>query len=197
MPRQPSFVLMPRGGWGCGALCQNRWFQLEWPGEWSDTSIAPKELVPVVVAVAVWGFIFAGSSVRVRSDNLAVVCCINKGSARDPALSRLLRLLGLFCAVLGISLSAHHIPGAANQSADALSRGNLPLFFSQTPQAGPVPTHLPTSLLELVLNQKLTVASKQWMELSLAICQSVLHPPHVQPTHRPNDATLHSAANMA
>ena len=102
--------------------------------------------------------------------NIAVVCCINKGSSRDPALSRLLRLLGLFCAVLGISLSARHIPGATNQSADALSRGNLPLFFSQTPQASPEPTHLPTSLLELVLNQKLTVASRRWMELSLAIC---------------------------
>ena len=158
------------GGWGCGALCLNRWFQLEWPSSWSDTSIAPKELVPVVVAVAVWGHLFSGKSVRVMSDNLAVVCCINKGSARDPVLVHLL------C---------------------ALSRNNLPLFFMQNPQACPEPTGLSPTLLDLVLDQKFSIASRRWMESSLGICHNVLHHQLEQSTQPPFDATRHSARDTA
>ena len=124
--------------------------------------------MPVVLVVAVWGPLLSHKNVMVRSDYLAVVCCINKRSARDPALS--LHLLCLLCAMLGISLSAKHILGSENVSADALSRNNLPLFFLQNPFASPEPTPLPPPLLKLVLDQQLTVASRRWMDLSLGIC---------------------------
>ena len=44
------------GSWGCGALTSDgQWFQVQWPLSWAPVHIAAKELVPVVIAVAVWG----------------------------------------------------------------------------------------------------------------------------------------------
>ena len=110
--------------WGvgrCAAIFNDRWFQLEWPSQWSDTNIAPKELVPIVVAVALWGPQWAGQKICSRCDSIAVVCAINKRSARDPVFSRLLCILCMLCAVYDITLVACHLPGLQNASADALS----------------------------------------------------------------------------
>ena len=43
------------GTWGCGALLYPQWFQLQWPEAWSSVAIMIKELVPIVLACAVWG----------------------------------------------------------------------------------------------------------------------------------------------
>ena len=75
------------GGWGCGAVYKNLWFQLR---QWTEVSIAPKELAPTEVAL--WGPQLGGSKVCALFNNMAVVYAINKKSARDPALSRLLRI---------------------------------------------------------------------------------------------------------
>ena len=40
------------GSWGCGATYLNLWFQLQWPQHWAGVTIAPKELVPIVMGVA-------------------------------------------------------------------------------------------------------------------------------------------------
>ena len=45
------------GSWGCGALWGTQWFQVawcEWPG-FVTASIAAKELLPIIVATAIWG----------------------------------------------------------------------------------------------------------------------------------------------
>ena len=125
---EPSHFLYSdaSGAWGCGACCGNTLFQLQWRESWSQVHIAAKELVPIVVAVALWGQRWKG-----------VMFALNKGSARDPQLMHLLRALFFFCAVHRISLTARHIAGAMNEAADALSRDNLSLFFSILPQALP------------------------------------------------------------
>ena len=47
------------GSWGCGAVCTaGHWFQVEWPQSWHRCHIAAKEMVPVVVATAIWGQIW-------------------------------------------------------------------------------------------------------------------------------------------
>ena len=82
------------GSWGCGALHYNQWLQLAWPPEWLEVPIAPKELVPIVLVVALWGPQWAGrNKVCGWCDNSAVVWAINKGSARDSKLMSLLRSL--------------------------------------------------------------------------------------------------------
>ena len=140
-PPEPSWYIVSdaSGSWGCGAFHGNRWFQ---PEEWAkNISIAPKELVPIVVATVLWGAHWAGGHVRFLCDNAAVVMAVNRGSARDPSLSHLFRILALVTAILGIHTTAKHLPGTQNTSADALSRNKLPLFFSLNPQASPVSSH--------------------------------------------------------
>ena len=45
------------GNWGCGAVYRRKWFQLQWQGLGNTQSldIIAKELLPIVVAAAVWG----------------------------------------------------------------------------------------------------------------------------------------------
>ena len=48
------------GSWGCGAWSAPHWFQVQWNSEWGLQTIALKELLPVVIAVALWGNIYRG-----------------------------------------------------------------------------------------------------------------------------------------
>ena len=144
----PPFVVQSdvSGSWGCGAVHGDLWFQLQWPAAREAVSIAPKELVSIVVAVVLWGPHWAGQRVCCLCDNAAVVAAVNKGAARDPSLSHLLRLLAFATVTLDVQVTACHFPGVYNTSADALSRGRLQLFFSLNPQASPVPTIIPLKL---------------------------------------------------
>ena len=127
---RPLFITSDASGsWGCGAAYQNLWFQLQWSESWENLPIAPKELVPIVIAVILWGPYWVGRHICCLCDNTAVVAVVNKGTAMDSALSHLLRLLAFALAVLDITLTARHLPWAQNTSADVLSRNNLQLFF--------------------------------------------------------------------
>lgn len=74
----PSFHVVSdaSGSWGCAAinLVNGQWFQIQWPEQWADVNIAIKELVPVVVAAAVWGQLWVGSSTEF---NQAAVVSLN------------------------------------------------------------------------------------------------------------------------
>ena len=164
------------GSWGCGAAWNGCWFQIPWPSTWSSTPITPKELVPIVAAVAIWGLDWAGQRVCCMCDNMAVVFAINKGSARDPHLMRLLRTLFFFCAHYECSISARHIAGVRNTSADALSRNLLLLFSSINPQASVQPTAIGADLRELLLNQSLRWTSPTWTVLFSSTLRTVSHP---------------------
>ena len=67
------------GSWGCGAVFRRQWFQLEWAGLGTTQGygIMAKELLPIVVAAAVWGSEWAGKTVRARCDNQSVVATVN------------------------------------------------------------------------------------------------------------------------
>ena len=187
-PPDPSqFILSDASSsWSCGATWQGHWFQVQWPPAWTTTSIAPKELLPIVIAVAVWGHCWAGQRICCRCDNMAVVFAVNKGSARDPQLMRLLRTLFFFCAYHRTTITARHIAGALNLSADALSRDNPSLFFSLNPQASPQPTAIPHDLQQLLLNQGLRWTSPNWTRLFSSTLESVLHPQPVPATPQPS-----------
>ena len=45
------------GSWGCGAFWGPQWFQVQWSGwpGFTGASIAAKELLPIIVATAIWG----------------------------------------------------------------------------------------------------------------------------------------------
>ena len=49
------------GSWGCGAWAMPHWLQSPWPSHHCLSSIALKELIPVVLAAATWGSLWGGS----------------------------------------------------------------------------------------------------------------------------------------
>ena len=126
------------GSWGCGALWEGRWFQVEWGVlPISYASIAPKELFPIITTCLLWGQLWHGKSVHFHCDNAAVFSVINLQSAKEPLLSHQLRCLFYISASYNFDVAASHVPGANNIAADALSRNNLRAFFIQEPKATP------------------------------------------------------------
>ena len=197
-PTEPTHFIYSdaSGSWGCGAYWLNHWFQIEWESSWASMHIAAKELVPIVVAAAIWGRHWRGSRIRCYCDNSAVVFAINKRSAQDPQLMRLLRSLFFFSAAHNFTMSARHIAGSCNSLADALSRNNAPLFYSLQPTAQVEPSPIPQELLKLVLNRSLHWTSPNWTKLFVATWGTVLHHPHAHPTLQPNAAMPPSASKQ-
>ena len=91
-----------------------------------------KELVPVVIAAALFGKEWTG---KVVLFNMAVVDIIADIHSREPHLIHLVRLLVFFASLHSFWFTSEHIPGLRNEFADTLSRNNASLFLSQVPQA--------------------------------------------------------------
>ena len=165
-PAQPSIHIYSdaAGTWGCGAFDpDHEWFSIFWPSQWAQVDITVKELTPVVIAAAVWGQSWSGMHVRFHIDNTAVVAGVQKMTSHNVQLCNLLRCLYFYAAHFRFRFSATHIPGADNTAADALSRGNLPLFHSLFPQVLPVTVPLPT--LALLVHRSPDWNSGEWMSL--------------------------------
>ncbi len=61
------------GSWGCGAFSfEVNWFQLKLPESWKMIHITVKELLPIVLGVAVWGDEWRGKTIKCWCDNAAV-----------------------------------------------------------------------------------------------------------------------------
>ncbi len=148
------------GSWGCAAVWEGYWYQLPWASlpSFASASIAPKELLPVVLATGTWGHYWAGKTILCHSDNEAVVNVINTGSCKEPHLAHMMRCLFFIEAKLNFTLIARHIPGKCNTDADTLSRDGRHSFLSSHPQANPLPTPLRPRLVEI-----LTSVAPDWM----------------------------------
>ena len=153
------------GSWGCGAFVGPKWFQVKWSGPITGCHITVKELAPIVIAAAVWGPDWRGSTIRVMCDNEAVVAIINQGTCRDQEAMHLMRCLAFIAAMFQVDFYAQHIKGVANSIADALSRDHMSLFRSQHPQACEDPTPISQSLRELLLEKKPDWSSRSWTQL--------------------------------
>lgn len=57
---------------------------------------------------------------------------------------------------------AEHLSGRDNEAADALSRGNLDLLFSQVPAGEKEPTAVPTALLGILVHSQPDWTSRTW-----------------------------------
>ena len=159
------------GSFGCGGvLMPSAWFQLRWPESWSEVDIVVKELVPIVVAAAIWGRHWSRSHVCFHSDNMAVVAILQSSSPRGELVLHLIRCLYFYAAIYQFDYSAEHVPGVLNVAADALSRNNFVLFSSLLPQASQC--HIPTQLTELLINQHPDWGSQQWTALFVASLHS-------------------------
>ena len=153
------------GCWGCGAFCGREWFQLRWPGATQESHITVKELVPIVLAAAVWGREWKGKCVMSYCDNSAVVAIVNKGDSKEPEAMHLLRCLAFLKAKFQFSLYSSHVKGVNNELADTLSRDNACYFLSHYPQARPSPTAISPELLDLTLVTRPDWTSSHWTYL--------------------------------
>ena len=153
------------GLWGCGAYCGAQWFQLQWSHSTMQFHITIKELIPVVLALAIWGRQWCGKTVQIRCDNAAVVAILNSGDSRDPDAMHLRRCLAFITAKFNINLFASHVKGKDNGLADALSRNKAAIFFSANPQASLHPSPIPAELLDLLILQRPDWRSPNWTNL--------------------------------
>ncbi len=102
---------------GIGAFTScGEWLQLKWPEVWRDIHITVKELLPVVMVVAIWGHKWKGKSVKYQCDNATVVAIINTTSEKAMYLMQTAFFLLTYH---DIRVWVQHLPGAENRSTDA------------------------------------------------------------------------------
>ena len=152
------------GSWGCGASWKHHWFQLPWDAQSLPLSISVKEMLPIIMAAAVWGEQWRGRQATCFCDNQAVVAVLSSRSCREDHLMHMLRCLFYIEAYHGFSLRCVHVPGASNRVADALSRNALPSFFAQVPGADPDPQPVPRHLINALLCKSGDWLSPTWRE---------------------------------
>ena len=123
------------GTFGCWAFTSTySWLQVCWPDNWQSVHITVKELIPIVVAAALWGSHWSCTWICFRCDNMAVVELLKRHTSQDHVLMHLLHCLAIYAAYFRFQYHATHVPGVQNTAADALSRNNMLLFTSLIPQ---------------------------------------------------------------
>ena len=152
------------GSWGCGAWHDHHWFQLRWDGRSAGLSITVKELLPIVLACAIWGRRWAHAGVCCRCDNQAVVACLRSRTSREKHCTHMLRTLAFIEARHTFSLCPEYISTTHNHLADDLSRDKLASFLSKVPNADATATPLPTQLVDLLLDLSLDWTSPRWLQ---------------------------------
>ena len=120
------------------------------------TNIAIKELIPIVISLAIWGKHWGNQTISFYCDNMAVVKSLCKGATKDPLLSHLIRCLHFFEAYFGFSHRAYHIEGKLNHGLDVLSCNKIDMFFHCFPQARSIQaTIISPSLTSLLFDPSL------------------------------------------
>lgn len=172
---QPSITCSTdaSGSWGCGASWQDQWFQLPWDKKWKDYQIAVKELLPIVLACALWGPQWQHKQVLALCDNMAVVQVIAAQTSKESVLMHLIRCLHFFCALYDISLRCEHIPGVHNVIADSLSRNNMQEFHRHVPHAVTAPVRVPPALVQLMQHGQQDWLSSSWRTLLSVLLRTV------------------------
>ena len=167
--RRPCYEMITSdasGSWGCGAyLSTGSWFQLEWPRSWADYHITVKEMLPIVLATAMWGYQWRGKTVLCRCDNAAVVATIKSGWCKNKCVMHLLRSLYFFQAAYQVRLLTEHIKGSHNELADAISRNNHQKFLSKLTSAQQVSEAVHPQLRQALVDQPVDWTSQAWRDL--------------------------------
>ena len=168
-PPDLEFYTDASGTWGCGAYYHPHWLKIYWPESWRDYPITIKELLPIVLAVAIWGQQWSGKHIRCRCDNMAVVNILYSRTSKDSAIMHLVRSLHFFLAHFDIKLTASHIAGKSNDLADALSRNHMQVFYKLAPTAHKEGTTIPVILQEMLITERPDWCSQAWKQKLTAL----------------------------
>lgn len=161
------------GKWGCAACWGRTWFQVHWTSKSAAFGIAAKELIPIVIAAAIWGRQWHGRTVCCYCDNQSVVEMMRASASKIEEIMRMLRCLFFFESTFDFMLTVVHIPGKMNDLADDLSRNRLFSFFSKVPQAQCVSDRVPEQLTRLLIEEQPDWMSQTWTRLFSSILQQV------------------------
>ena len=166
------------GSWGCGAWHETKWFQLQWDVTSQEMAITAKELLPIVVACALWGPSWTDRCIRCHCDNQAVVACLRSRTIKHSHCMHMLQALAFLEARHCFHLQPVYINTKLNHLADDLSRNNLFSFLSKVPCARRVPDQLPRSLMALLLDPDTDWTSPLWISQFSDIFKKVSLPIH-------------------
>ena len=153
------------GSWDCGAWHLRAWFQLPWDAQSQSLSIAEKELIPIILACAMWGKSWCGHRVICHCDNQVVVACLRSRTSKVKGIMHLLRCLVFVEARHRCSLHPTYINTKLNHLADDLSRGNSASFLSKVPGMDLQPTPVLQPLQSLLLDPQADWTSPRWSHL--------------------------------
>ena len=93
--------------------------------------IAYIELLAAMFGIAVFSKLCAGTLVRLNSDNEGVVAWLRKGRCRAGLGFKILSVVELIKRRECIKITAYHIRGKSNSTADCLSRGEVPHWLQK------------------------------------------------------------------
>ena len=118
---------------GCGGLSQSQYFHVQFPPEvlvhFSDIHLL--EALAILVALHLWGHLWAGLRIQVFCDNASVVAALTSGKVKDLSLAAILRDIWYVAASSEFELRAVHLLGEENRAADLLSRWHLDRVFEE------------------------------------------------------------------
>ena len=114
---------------GGGGHFGSEWFYVNWAidvPEVSSSHINVLELETVLIAADLWGSQWKNRCVLVRSDNMATVAAVNKGTSRSEDLMGIIQRIFWLSVKHGFRLKAAFIPGKCNILSDLISRLHSP-----------------------------------------------------------------------
>ena len=103
----------------------------------SSWHIAPKELLPVLLACIVWGKEWSEKLITCHCDNMAVVEVLKSGYSRDREMMHLLRCLFFITEHFHIQVEAVHLPGKKRMDGPMHYPAALFSFFCRHPRVQP------------------------------------------------------------
>ena len=160
-----------------------------------NESITFKELVPIVLACAVWGQVFANMGIIAHCVNLGAVAVVNSGYSKVDSIMHLLGCLFFVRAYFQIDLLVVHLPEKENRVADAISRDNLPFLYSQVPGSQGWRSPISPALFDVLSSRHLNRTSRDWTRRFRDCIQQVLLRPPEGTTSRAYVVITPSAAN--
>lgn len=112
---------------GAGGVCGDEYFHKKFPeGIMQETSdINQRELVTIMVALAVWGKKLRGHRIKILCDNMVTVQVMWSGRARNKHMQMCLREVTWLAAVHQFEIQPQHIQGQQNRVPDWLSRWHM------------------------------------------------------------------------
>ena len=139
---------------GCGAFLNGSWACLKWPSNWAKdilSDITYLEIIPIALAIFLWGEKFTNKKILFHCDNSAVVSILNSKTSKSERVMSIVRTIVLWTLKYNFQFKAIHLSSVTNIIADSLSRGQLEKFKKAAPAAEVEPTPVPQEFWDLLI----------------------------------------------